>query len=160
MSDCPQRMYGTTHDDEIDLERFDCIANDSGETRVALVDDVGDVAMDKDIPRAHIEDCCFRDTGIAAADPEDFGFLFRGKFGEEGPAYSRPNSYYCRGAGRRLPFCQRRSQFRVYSLSGIGVGSAVYMYYLSPRIFYSEIRTRIQTRGTSRWVVLINSLYW
>jgi hypothetical protein len=81
-------MYGTTHDNEIDLERFDCIANDSGETCVALVDDVGDVAMDKDIPRAHIEDCYFRDTGIAAADPKDFGFLFRGKFGEEGSAHT------------------------------------------------------------------------
>jgi hypothetical protein len=81
-------MYGTTHDDEFDFELFDCKANDSGETRVALVDDVGDVAMDKDIPRAHIEDCCFRDTGIAAADPEDFGLLFQGKFGEEGSAHT------------------------------------------------------------------------
>lgn len=152
-------MSGTTHDDESDLERFDCIANDSGETRVALVDDVGDVAMDKDIPRAHIEDCCFRDTGIAAADPEDFGFLFRGKFGEEGSAHTvSPILIIAEELVDVCHFVKEDRGSGCIVWADLVVGSAVYVY-LSPRIFYSEIRTRIQTRGTSRWAVWINSLY-
>lgn len=70
-------------DDVFDFEVDDGEFEDAGAAEVVVLDDVGDVAVHEDVAGLQAEDGGFGAAGVGAADPEDFGMLARGEFGEE-----------------------------------------------------------------------------
>ena len=85
----PQRSAHTstarmaTKDDLLDLQMADGILDDSLGAEVGRVEDIGDIAVDEDVTGLEAEDGGFRDAGVGAADPEDFGRLALGEFGQQ-----------------------------------------------------------------------------
>lgn len=85
----PQRSIHTTtarmptHNHMLDLQVPDTELDHTEQRDIRRADDVGDVAVDKDVARLHAHDGGLRHARVGAADPEDLGSLAFGAGGEE-----------------------------------------------------------------------------
>jgi hypothetical protein len=70
-------------DDVLNLQHLDCVLEDTEGGEIGCRQQVGNVAVDKDVAGHQIEDCSLRDAGVGATEPEDFWGLANGKGGEE-----------------------------------------------------------------------------
>jgi hypothetical protein len=62
-------------DDMLDLQILDCVLDDRKRVDIRWDDNVGDVAMAKDLSRLQAQDGCLGTSGVGAADPEDLRSL-------------------------------------------------------------------------------------